>query len=174
MQHYPLAQAVKNGAILLLIVIELTRNKQSQRAILYPLKRLQEQVQTLIVAYEPEEEEIPLIGIDTQLPTRLRAFYALAEVFEHRVWREDGRSRGVTPQLSTHLLRHIDKAINRTEIVAIERFVYEMVFVWFDIIDLADDLRLAIFAGNTGNRTEARSHKRSPILHQNHIGSLPA
>ena len=88
------------------------------------------------------------------------------------MWREYHRHRGISLQLTTHLLRHIYKAIHCAQIVMVAGFVNNMVFVRLYIIHLTDKLRDAIRASDACHRTKAGSHKRSPVLHQHHIGSL--
>jgi hypothetical protein len=45
-------------------------------------------------------------------------------------------------------------------------------FVRLYVVNLTQDFRMTITAGNTRYRTEAGCHKRSPVFHQDNVGTF--
>ena len=154
--------------------VELARDDQpaARRAARAPEQRpgIEQQVQPLVVAHQSEEEHVAAGRVEPQPHARLPAVDTLAEVLEERVRREERRRRGVGLQLAVHLLGHVDEAVDRTQEVAVEGAVDEVVLVRLDVVDLADHLRVSVAAGQAGDRPEAGGHEGRPVLHEHEVG----
>ena len=84
------------------------------------------------------------------------------------------RGVAVCLQFAVHLLGHVNEPIHDAQVITVEGFVGQVVFVGFDIVDLAEHLRMAVAAGETGNGAETGRHEGCPVLHQHEIGTFAA
>ena len=135
---------------------------------------VEQQVKPLVIADQPEEKHVAVRRVQPQTHARLGAFDPLAEVLEQRVRRKQGRSVAVRAKLAVHLLGHVDEAVHRMQVVAVEGFVGQVTFVRLDVVDLAQHLRMAVAAGDACNGPETGGHEGRPVLHQHEIGTLAA
>ena len=133
---------------------------------------IEQQVEPLVVADEPEKEGIAQRRIDAEARAGLRAVDPLAVLFETRMGREERRSIRVGAQLAHHLVGHADETVDRTQEIAVEGAVEKVRFVRLDVVDLADHLRQAVAACQAGDRTEAGGHEGGPVFQQEHVGAL--
>lgn len=135
---------------------------------------VEQQVQTLVVADQAEEEHIAQRRVEAQAGAGLGTRYALTEVLEEGMRREERRSPGVGLQLAVDLLGHVDEAIDRAQEVAVEDPVGQVVFVRLDVVDLAEHLRMAVSARQTSDGAEAGGHEGGPVLQQHEVGPVAA
>ena len=154
--------------------IELPRHDQPVPRTAEPRPCVQQDIQPLVVADQPEEERIALRRIEPQTAARLVARDGRTEILEQRMRRKERRSGGIGLQLLVHLFRHVDEPVDRREEIAVERTVDEVVFVRLDVVDLADRARVAVAARQTGDRPEAGCHEGRPVFHQHEIGTFAA
>ena len=136
--------------------------------------RIEQQIKPLVIADQAEKQRVAHRRIESQPDARFGARHPLAEIFEQRMRREERRSLAVGFQFAVHLLGHIDEAVYGPQVVTVEGLIGQMAFMRLDIVDLAEDLRMAVAARDARDGAEAGRHEGRPVFHQHEVGPLPA
>jgi len=139
-----------------------------------PRPGVEQQVEPFVVADQPEEKHVIDRRIQPQPYTSLVAGDPLPEVLEKRMRGKQRRGIAVCLQFAVHLLGHVDEPVHDTQVITVEGFVGQVVLVGFDVVDLAEHLRMVVAAGETGNGAETGCHEGRPVFHQHEIGTFAA
>ena len=136
-------------------------------------KGFDEPIQSLIVADETKEEEVPTSGIESKISTALFTRNGLAEVIVERMGRKYTRLADIDLELVDiveHTLRHGHITIDRTAEPPGERTIAGTRLVRNEVVKDTDDTGSTIATSQCGYRAKTRAHKRQPELDDQQVG----
>ena len=130
---------------------------------------VEQQVKPLVIADIPKKHRIVQRRIQSQSGTRLLAWHRIPVVAPHWVRRKEGRlGSGEQTQILMHLLRHIDKPIDRRDKITGQQRIKRPFFMGDHIIQQSQSTNPSPPC-NPAHGTERRSHHRNPITHDQHV-----
>src|SRR5205085_2859864 len=98
--------------------------------------------------------------------------YLFTEIIIQRMRNIPGRLARQGFQICQYFFTHGDERVNRLYEIFRKSFIAKTLFMWNDIIGNTNNPGMLILFCDAKDRSEAWSHERKPVTHNNNIGPL--